>query len=67
MPSENDSRNVEDFINFLKQADAIEGAVSTEIDQYDGILRRWREGQLTDEGARDEARAVSAGRGNNYH
>lgn len=58
---------VESYIGFLMQADHSEGAVSTEPDAYNGILARYRKGEITDVRAKEEAAAISSGRGANVH
>lgn len=59
--------SVSDHIGFLKQFDAVKGAISNEFDNYDDILARWNAKIITDEQAIAEADAISAGRQENYH
>ncbi len=67
IPNPEETKNVDHFINFLKHADAVEGAVSNEISQYDNILNRWRKKEINENEAIAEAKVISEGRGSNYH
>lgn len=67
MPKISTDTNPESFIGFLKQEDALEGAISNEISLYDEILRKLKNKEINNKEAIEEAKKVSAGRQNNAH
>ena len=69
MPSntETESTGPETFIGFLMQADMAQGAVSSEIGDYQRILDEYRKHAITADQAIEKAKGISSGRQENYH
>ena len=67
LPSVSMENDPEAFISLLMQEDAQEGAISNELTLYNRILEKWRDGDIDNEEAIAQAKAVSATRQYNAH